>query len=287
MEKVNFGLQTMTLLPLINKIGLFDALKKCTETGVYCFEVSQIPMVPKTIEVFQRAKKELGICVKAMSALTAPLPAEEFPYDIPFDNLEEHFDKIVSDCHALDCDMLRIGALPRRAVGSAEGAVAFAEEMDIMAKRLEDCGISLHFHTHHAEFSKYHGKTVLDIIRDHTEYLGFELDPYWSQVGGVNPVELIRRYRGRIRLLHLQDYRVNGKKCASEGWEADFLEGAEVGEGNLSLKECIEAGMESGCRFFVIEQDKFYGRSPMESIRINHANLVAMGYGDYFLPENQ
>ena len=286
MKKVHIGVQMMTILPTVEKLGLYETLKKCAETGVYYIEVSQFPMTEENIRILQKAREELDIRVGAMSALIAPLSREEFPYDVPFDNLQGHFDKIVSDCHAVGCEVLRIGALPLSAVGSPEGAISFAKEMDEMAARLKEHGIDLYFHTHHAEFSKYNGKYVLDIIRDYTKYLGFELDTHWIQRGGADPVRVIRQYKDRVRLLHLKDYRVNGRKFAEEGWEADIIEYAEVGEGNLDMKECVKAGIESGCEFFFIEQDEFYDRDPMECVRISHDNLSKMGYGDFFLPEN-
>lgn len=288
MKNVHIGVQMMTILPVVEKYGLYEALKKCAETGIHYIEVSQFSMTQENIAIFQRARKELKIYVAAMSAVLEPLSREEFPFagDIPFDDLKNQFDKIVSDCHAVGCNVLRIGILPLEAVGSLDQALAFSQELDVMAERLKKHGIDLYFHTHPAEFSKYDGKYVLDIIRDHTKNLGFELDTHWIQKGGANPAAIIRRYKGRIRLLHLKDYRVNGRKFAEEGWDADIVEYAEVGEGNLDMKDCVEAGIESGCEYFFIEQDEFYGRDPMESIRISYDNLVAMGYGDYFLPED-
>ena len=53
----------------------------------------------------------------------------------------------------------------------------------------------------------------------------------------------------------------------------------------MPIKDCIEAGLESGCEFFFIEQDLTYGRTPFESLKISHDNLVQMGYGEMFLPD--
>lgn len=49
---------------------------------------------------------------------------------------------------------------------------------------------------------------MLDLMRDHTEQLGFELDVHWIWRAGLNPVDIIPRYAGRIRAIHLKDYRV-------------------------------------------------------------------------------
>ena len=116
--------------------------------------------------------------------------------------------------------------------------------------------------------------------------MGFELDIHWIQRGGENPVEFIKKYAGRIRLLHLKDYRVTEMKL-TEG--ADFMQTfanvvqfAEVGEGSLPIKECIEAGLAGGSEYFLIEQDDTYGRDQFESLKISRDNLIALGYGDWF-----
>ena len=42
------------------------------------------------------------------------------------------------------------------------------------------------------------------------------------------------------------------------------------------------AGAEDGSKYFMIEQDRCYGRTPYESLAISRDNLVKMGYGDWF-----
>ena len=48
----------------------------------------------------------------------------------------------------------------------------------------------------------------MDIIKDSTERLGFELDVHWIQRGGENPVTYIQQFADRIKLIHLKDYRI-------------------------------------------------------------------------------
>ncbi len=282
MSKAHIGVQMSTVVPILKECGLYEAIRKCTQAGLYHFEVSQVPMTAENVAALKRAEEELGARISAVTALVSPMQ-EEWAADM--DNLEEDFDKIVADCRTLGCTVVRISMLPYEALGSREGALAFAAAIDGMGVRLKEQGIDLYFHTHHAEFTKYDGQYVLDIIRDNAPHIGFELDIHWIQRGGANPVEVIRDYKGRVRVLHLKDYRINGRKYAQEGFGADIIEYAEVGEGNLPIKDCIESGLASGCEYFFIEQDLTYGRTPFESLKISHDNLVQMGYGEMFLPD--
>jgi len=154
--------------------------------------------------------------------------------------------------------------------------------------RLKADGIDYYYHNHAMEFRKFDGKYMLDIIRDHSN-LGFELDTHWLHVGGQNPVDVIKQYAGRIRLLHLKDYRIVPPNMSFQEMrklginpQMGSVQFAEVGAGSLDMKGCIDTGLAGGAEFFLIEMDTTYERTPIESLQISYDNLCAMGYGDWF-----
>ena len=283
MANPKIGLQLSTVAATIREIGLYETLKQVAEIGIHHVEVSQVTMNEENIALLLKAKEDFHIQVSAMTAMLAPLGNQ---WDALFDNLESNFDKIVADCKAVGATAVRLGSTSPEACGSYETALEYARKTNAMGKKLKENGIDLYFHTHHMELAMHNGKTVLDILRDNGEYFGFELDIHWLQRGGFNPVKVIESYEGRVRLLHLKDYRVNGAKYAQMGMSGDALnaiiEFAEVGEGSLPIAECIEAGIRCGCEFFFIEQDNTYDRHPLESVKISYDNLCAMGYADMF-----
>ena len=285
MKKGLIGIQMSTIKQKIDELGAYGTLKACAELGYHCVEISQIPMTPENVAGMKKACDEFGIKVAACTASLEPMMP-----GMPGEFLTTDFDKIVADCKALNCDMLRIGMLPMTCMGNREKALDFAKRADAMAEKLKEHGIDLYYHNHHVEFVKYDGQYLLDIIRDNTRTLGFELDIHWIHRGGENPVAFIRKYDGRIRLLHLKDYRIGEVRMPEGPFDAakfmqafyGIVEFAEVGEGTLPVKECIQAGLEGGSEYFLIEQVDTYGRDPFDSLRISRDNLIAMGYGDWF-----
>ena len=258
MEKGLIGIQMSTIKNKIAELGAYGTLKACAELGYHCVEISQIPMTPENVAGMKKACDEFGIKVAACTAALEPMMP-----GMPGEFLVSDFDKIVADCKALDCNMLRIGMMPMNCMGSREKIIDFVKRADEMAERLQEHGIDLYYHNHHLEFVKYDGEYLLDIIKDTT-----------------------KKYAGRIRLLHLKDYRITEMNL-TEG--ADFMQTfanvvqfAEVGEGSLPIKECIEAGLAGGSEYFLIEQDDTYGRDQFESLKISRDNLIALGYGDWF-----
>ena len=291
-EKGLIGVQMSTIAP--NKMPRFDAyesMEKLTDIGYHCIEISQVPMTKENVAGFRRSIDELGMNVAACTALVAPMPQAPF-----MESLSDKYDKIVDDCKALDCDMLRIGAMPMEARFSYEASLDFAKKADEYACRLKEDGIDLYYHNHHFEFARFNGQFLLDIIRENTRRLGFELDIHWIHRGGEDPVAVIKKYAGSIRLLHLKDYRIGEMKAPEGGLDPtnresmmkfmsgfkDTVQFAEVGEGSLPVKACMEAGLAGGAEYFLVEQDDCYGRDPFESLKISHDNLVKLGFGDWF-----
>ena len=287
MNKGLIGVQMMMLRGKVEELGVYETLHRLAEMGYHCVEVSQIPMTAENVDGMKRACGDFGIKIAALSASLEPMRP-----GMPGEFLcnEEDFNKIVNDCKTLDCQFLRIGMLPISYMNSREDAIEFARRCDAAAEKLKAHGIDLYYHNHHVEFRKYDGVYLLDLIRENARHIGFELDVHWIQRGGENPIRIIKEYAGLVKLLHLKDYRIGALDMEALGKDpkafmqvfSGVVQFAEVGEGNLPMKEIIEAGLESGSEYFLIEQDDQYGRDPFGCLQISHDNLCKLGFADWF-----
>ena len=117
-EKGLIGIQMSTIKKTIDALGIYETMKRCTEMGYHCIEISQIPMTPENVAEFKRAKADFGINIAAMNAsATAMMPGME--------SLETHYDKIINDCRELDCDMLRIGMGPVASLANKDALLKY------------------------------------------------------------------------------------------------------------------------------------------------------------------
>lgn len=287
MEKGLIGVQMMMLKGKVEELGVYEVMRRLAEMGYHCVEMSQIPMTPENVAEMKRAGEDFGIKYAALSASLEPMMP-----GMPGEFLcnEADFEKIVADCKTLDCNFLRIGMLPIPCMASREKALEFTRKCDEVAEKLKAHGIDLYYHNHHVEFRKFDGQYLLDLIKETTKNIGFELDVHWIHRGGEDPIRIIRQYTGRVRLLHLKDYRIGALDLEAIGKDrsaftqafSNVVEFAEVGEGSLPMKEIIEAGLESGSEYFLIEQDAQYGRDPFDCLQTSHDNLCKMGFADWF-----
>jgi sugar phosphate isomerase/epimerase len=166
--------------------------------------------------------------------------------------------KVVDRLEALGC---RYTAFPHPGdvpVNTPAEVRALAARLDAAGKVLFDAGKILCYHNHNIEFRRLDGRLMLDVLYDDTDprHLQGELDTYWVQYGGGDPVEWCQRLEGRLPLLHLKDYITRADN------KPDY---AEIGEGNLDWPRIIAAAEESGCEWYIVEQDTCPG-DPFDSL---------------------
>lgn len=281
------GVQGMMLKERIAKDGVFATLKAISDLGYHSIEMSQVPMTAENVAEMVRAKADLGMGFAAISApLEGMMPGME--------SLSTDYDKIVADARALDAQILRIPMLPFPAMASKDLLLHFVDMAATYSNRLADDGLSLVFHNHHAEFAKFDGRTIMQIIRDAAPALRYEVDVHWVHRAGVNPVTFLHDYAGMVDLIHLKDYRIGNlppeslellKTGDMKGFMAAFtgiVQFAEVGEGNLDFPAIIDAALATGVQHLLVEQDDLYGRDALDCLTTSRDNLRAMGYAHLF-----
>ena len=282
------GVQASTIKASFAQDGTYETLRKVADLGYRAIEISQVAMTPENVAQMRRAQDGLGVKVAALSAsLTTPV-------GVPGDSLTDSYEKILADCRALGTSILRIGMLPFDAMTSLERVREFARQTNEVARRLADDGVDLYYHNHHVEFARFDGRTMLDLIAETAPDVGLELDVHWIHRGGLDPVRVLAQYAGRVRLVHLKDYRIGALPDSAldllaagdfPGFMTAFtgiVQFAEVGEGTLDWPAIVDQAIESGAEYLLVEQDDTYGRDPFESLAISRRHLVELGYGDLF-----
>jgi sugar phosphate isomerase/epimerase len=103
-------------------------------------------------------------------------------------------------------------------------------------------GIQFGYHNHDREFStKIDGQTVYDFMLANTDpsKVTFEMDLYWTVVGGANPVDYFNKYPGRFQLWHIKDKK-------------------EVGaSGMMDFKSYWENAAKSGMQYGIVENEEY------------------------------
>lgn len=257
--------------------------KRVKEAGISYFELSQVDMTDDFIARTMEASEKYGVKVIATSVNYDPL----FGAHAKGLDLEKDFDRIVEVNHRLGVEYIRDSLMPRACIHSEEGHYKAAEVFNHYGKLLAENGLKFYYHNHHFEFEKFNGKTGFEILVDNTDpkYVGFQLDVHWLQRAGENPVKWIKKLSGRTDLVHLKDFRIyfpDGEPTPEIFHKEQCIQFAEIGEGNLDMKEIIDVSIENGAIYLPIEQDQTYGLDPFECLKTSVRNIKGMGYSDLF-----
>jgi len=143
-----------------------------------------------------------------------------------------------------------------------------AEKLNRAGRLMREAGLVLTYHNHAMEFQRLDGKTALDWIYEKTDAANLkgEIDTYWVQHGGADPVAWCRKLKGRLPLIHLKDYTVLGGRPSF----------APVGSGNLDMPAIVNAADAAGCEWFIVEQDECYDVDPFEALARSYKFLAAL-----------
>jgi sugar phosphate isomerase/epimerase len=120
-------------------------------------------------------------------------------------------------------------------------------------KILKDAGITLCYHPHGYEF-KPHGKGVLfDELLKNAKNYAFNMDVYWVQMGGGDPLAIMKKYPKKFPLLHLKD-RAYGTPGSSDG-RGDVETNVVLGTGDVDIRGLIKQAKKVGTEYLIIEDE--------------------------------
>lgn len=157
------------------------------------------------------------------------------------------WDKALDTQAAVGC---RYAIQPSMHIGNKiEDIQLYCDYFNKVGEMAKDRGLRFGFHNHAGEFRVIDGNIVLDYMIKNTspENVVYEMDVYWLQKGGQDPVDYLKKYAGRFPLLHIKDEDIIGAG------------------GKLDFKAIFEAAYAQGMKDYYVEVEK-YQISPIKDV---------------------
>jgi len=126
------------------------------------------------------------------------------------------------------------------------------------AEICQRAGIGFYYHNHAFEFEGEPGARFIDRLHK-------EMDVFWVAIGGEDPVQLLRKWKGRVGSLHLKDVASSAPRKIAE-FSMPPTAFKEVGFGTLDWPAILTAARDSKIDHYFIEQDATPGY-PLDSLR--------------------
>jgi len=208
---------------------------------------------------------------------------------VPIQAWMEDPEKTTDAYHTIGCPYV---AIPYLMEDQRPGTEGFQEILDLIHKigRLcADRNMILLYHNHDFEFLTLpNGRYALDELYASVpaELLQTQIDTCWVSVAGVDPAAYIRKYKGRSPIVHLKDY-VGSKaenmydligQTPNADKESSRFQFRAVGDGCQNWSEILQASLDAGAKWVVVEQDLHETYTPMEDLRRSREFLRSLSW---------
>ena len=151
--------------------------------------------------------------------------------------------------------------------GGSEVMKRLGATLNTAGEKAKAEGLTLAYHNHAFEFAPAGSSgTLLDVLLASADpkLVQLELDIMWVQVAGADPLEMLRKYKGRIPLMHIKNIHEGVHQRYDEQIPRTAF--AEAGKGVINIPPVLTAANAAGVKHFFVEQDETPG-DPIASLR--------------------
>jgi sugar phosphate isomerase/epimerase len=196
--------------------------------------------------------RELGLTV---TSAHSPLP------------LDDQKQEVIDTLSALNCKRLILPGAPQELYQSLDGIRSLCDSLNEASVVANANGFTVGYHNHWIEYKPVEDRLPADLMLQHLDPKVFlEIDVYWVQTAGLDPVEVVRRLGARAPFLHVKD-----GPCQNDAPMT------ALGEGVVDIPGIVAAGAGS-TEWLVVELDEC-ATDIMEAVRKSYQYLIDKGLG--------
>ncbi len=233
MNKPKLGIQLYTLRDFCQTPEDFDEiLNYLSDLGVTDVQISAIGPIAPELQKEILDKHNMKVCVTHK----------------PFDRFINDTDALIEEHKIIDCYDLGLGGASDEYRGTKAAVDSLIEKVNSFSGKFKENSMTFNYHNHDFEFNTLdNGERMIDYLIDNTdpEVFHFIPDVAWIHFAGADPVEYLKKMKGRVKVCHFKDYNiVDGERkfCT-------------LGEGRVDLKACYDACRELEIPYIMYEQD--------------------------------
>ncbi len=178
-------------------------------------------------------------------------------FGVGYPDILNNIKKVGENAKTLGASFVRVAWIPHdKGHFTIETAKKAVQDFNAAGKILkEEFGLSFCYHNHGYEFQPFENGTYFDYIAANTnpQYVNFELDILWAFHPGKDPVELLKKYPSRFKLMHVKDLRKGIAHNFSGGTPVE--NDVALGSGQINIPAVIKAAQKSGIQHYYIEDE--------------------------------
>jgi len=142
-------------------------------------------------------------------------------------------------------EYLIVPGIPGHLRETLDGWKEIADNFNKLGEKCRETGLKFAYHNHAFEFQKMNGVIPQELLIESTEadLVAFEADLFWVKKGGYDPMKLIKKYPGRIKLFHVKD-------------ATPELEATTVGAGIIDFKGLFKTAKKDALEYYFVEDER-------------------------------
>jgi sugar phosphate isomerase/epimerase len=173
--------------------------------------------------------------------------------------------EVIDTLSALRCKRLIVAWQPPEKYKSLDGIKSICDTLNEGAAVAKAHGLQVGYHNHWFEYERVENHLPVDVMLEHLDPdIFFEVDVYWVQTAGQDPLQVVRRLGVRAPLLHVKD-----GPCQLEAPMT------ALGEGVVDIPGVVAAGAGS-TEWLVVELDHC-ATDIMEAVGKSYQYLIGRG----------
>jgi sugar phosphate isomerase/epimerase len=249
-EKKEIGLQLYSLRDDIKTQGIEKVLEQVAQMGYTKLELAGYKnglIYGKKPLQFKKMAKKNGLKITSTHVARKLTKNPEADMEFWTGAIEAHA--------AIGVKYIIMPAYPfnKKKPVTMDDVVKVCEYFNKVGKMVADAGMQFGFHNHAHEFTnKIDGTPLYDLMIEKLDpkYVFLQMDVYWVQEGGYDPVEYLEKYAGRFPVLHIKDKEVIGAS------------------GKMDFKAIFKAAYKQGMVDYYVEVEE-YTNTPMEDVKLS------------------
>ncbi len=253
----------MKKLVIISLFGLYCFLVSAQEVGLQLYSLrdqfkTDVPGTLKIIKDWGITKIEgggtYGMAPSEFEKVLLENNLEVVSVGAGFEDLEKNPEKVLQTAKDFGAKYVMCAWIPHDDNKfDLEETKHATEVFNKAGKLLKDHGITLAYHAHGYEFRPYKNGTLFDYMAENATDFKFELDVFWAQHGGADPLALMKKYPSKFALLHLKDMQkgIEGNNTGHEDVETNVV----LGTGQIDIAGVVAEAKKLGIEYMFIEDE--------------------------------
>jgi sugar phosphate isomerase/epimerase len=175
--------------------------------------------------------------------------------------LQTNMGELSAAAHVMGATYVTLPAIPQEKRKTLDDYKRIADDFNAIGEQARRNGVKFAYHNHGYGLHEMQGQVPVKLILQRTDpkLVFFEMDIYWTTAGGANPVQYLREYSSRYKMIHLKDMkelkRFKGDGGDPTQWVELFPYMTSVGDGVLDIQAIVAQAHASGVEHFIVEQD--------------------------------